>query len=132
MPNMSIQQLYCISFPQRSHMCHIDEIANLVHSFDIFHWDTCCLCQCIPTISFFSLSDSCDVFDVFAFEVHSMYNKIKLSLWPCYQAKIFLLYCLTLFWISCSFFSIYLVCTYFCEDKYLRDVVHLETYTHER
>ena len=80
----------------------------------------------------FSLSDSCDVFDVFVFEVHSMYNKIKLSLWPCYQAKIFLLYCMTLLWISCSFFNIYFVCTCFFEDKYLRDAVHLETYTNER
>ena len=80
----------------------------------------------------FSLSDSCDVFIEFVFEVHLIFNKINLSLWPCYQAKIFLLYCLTSFWISCSFFSIYLVCTCFFEDKYLHDVDHLETYTHER
>ena len=99
--------------------------------FVSFLGDTCCLLQCISTTSF-SLSDSCDVFGVFEFEVHSMYNKIKLSLWPCYQAKILLLYCMTFLWISCSFFSIYLVCTCFFEDKYLRDVVHLETYTHER
>ena len=96
-----------------------------------FLCDTCCLLQCISTISF-SLSDSCDIFVVSIFEVHSIYNKIKLSLWPCYQAKTLLLYCMTSFWISCSFFSIYFVCTCFFEDKYLRDVVHLETYTHER
>ena len=39
---------------------------------------------------------------------------------------------MTLLCISYSFFSIYFVCTCFFEDKYLRDVVHLETYTHER
>ena len=61
-----------------------------------------------------------------------MYNKINLSLWTCYQAKILLLYCMTLLWISCSLFGIYFVCTCFFEDKYLRHVVHLETYTHER
>ena len=93
--------------------------------------DTCCLLQCIPTISY-PLSDSCDVFEVFVFEVHSIYNKTNLSHWPCYQAKILLSYCMTSLWISCSFFSIYLVCTCLFEDKYLRDVVHLETYTHER
>ena len=83
----------------------------------------------IPTISL-SLSDSCDVFDVF--DVHLIYNKINMSLWPCYQANILWLYYMNSSWISCSFFSIYFVCTCSFEDKYLRDDIHLETYTHER
>jgi hypothetical protein len=29
------------------------------------------------------------------------------------KAKISSVYCMTLFWISCSFLSIYFVCTYF-------------------
>ena len=94
-----------------------------------FIYDTCCLLQYIPTISV-SLSDSCDVFDVF--DVHLIYNKINMSLWPCYQANILLLYCMTSLGISSSLFNIYLVCTCFFEDKYLRDVAHLETYTHKR
>ena len=96
-----------------------------------FLCDTCCLLQCIPTISL-SLSDSCDVFGVCVFEVHSIYNKINLSLWPCYQANTLFLYCMTSFWVSCSFFNIYFVCPCFYKDKYTHDVVHLEIYTHER
>ena len=106
-------------------MCNIDEFAKFVVI------DTCCLLQCIPTISL-SLSDSCDVFGVCVFEVHSIYNKINLSLWPCYQANILFLYCMTSFWISCPFFNIYFVCPCFYKDKYTHDVVHLEIYTHER
>ena len=56
-----------------------------------FTCDTCCLLQYISTTSF-SLSDSCDVFGVFVFEAHLMYNKINMSLWPCYQANILWLY----------------------------------------
>ena len=99
--------------------------------FVSFLGDTCCFLQCIPTTPC-SLSDSCDVFGVFVFEVYSIYNQINMSLWPCYQANILLLYYMNSSWISCSLFSIYFMCTCFFEDKYLRDVVHLETYTHER
>ena len=94
-----------------------------------FPCDTCCFSQSISTI-LCSLFASCDAFDVVCLKSF-LYHKRKLSLWPCYQAKIFLLYCLTSFWISCSFFSIYFVCTCFF-GEYFRDVVHLETYTHER
>ena len=54
----------------------------------------------------FSLSDSCDVVDVIVFEAHLVYNKINMSLWPCYQANILWLYYMNSSWISCSFFSV--------------------------
>jgi hypothetical protein len=49
-----------------------------------------------------SLVDSCDVFDVFWGWSSSTYNKINLSLWPCFKAKILLVFCMTSFEISCS------------------------------
>jgi hypothetical protein len=69
---------------------------------------------------------------VFEFEAHLVYNKIKLSLWPYIQANILLLYYMTSFWISCSFFCIYFVCTCFFADKYLCDVFYLEKLIHMR
>ena len=62
-----------------------------------------------------------------------MYHKRKLSLWPCYQAKIFLVCFMTSFGYHVLFFCIYFVCTCFFVDKYLRDVVYLRNlYTWER
>ena len=61
-----------------------------------------------------------------------MYHKIKLSLWPCFQAKVLLVCFMTYFGYHVLFRFIYFVCTCFFMYKYLRDVVYLETYTHER
>jgi hypothetical protein len=43
----------------------------------------------------------------------SIYNKINWASGHALKAKISLVYCLTLFWISCSIISIYFVCTCF-------------------
>jgi hypothetical protein len=51
-----------------------------------FFYCTFCLFHCIPTI-YFSLIDGCNLCFFLKFEVHYMYNKKKLSLWPCYQTN---------------------------------------------
>jgi hypothetical protein len=43
-----------------------------------------------------------------------------------------LVFCMTSFWYHVLLLNIYFMCTCFFVVKYLRDVVYLETYTHER
>src|SRR4051812_47493985 len=61
-----------------------------------------------------------------------MYNKIYVSLWPCFEAKILLVYVVTSFLLPCALLYIFLVCACFFMGICLCDVIHLETYTHMR
>ena len=62
-----------------------------------------------------------------------MYNKIKLSLWPCYQAKI-LIGILHDFVLDIMLFLVYLfcVCMFLCGEISLWYCPLRETYTHKR
>ena len=62
----------------------------------------------------------CDSCDVFVGVWRSlMFNKINLSLWPCFLAKILLALSMIFVCISCAFLSIHFVCTCFFVDEYL-------------
>ena len=62
-----------------------------------------------------------------------MYNEIKLSLWPCYSAKILIgiLHDFVLD-IMLYFLCIYFVCACFLVDKHLCNIVRLEKLIHIR
>ena len=124
-PNMSIQQYYCLSFPQSALICNIDTFANLSLSM----W-SCYLSQSISTI-LCSLLASCDVFSGVCLksmnvpeekiEPLAMLSSKKSSWYVSWLLLNIMLY----------FVCIYFVCTCFFVDKDLSEIVYLETYTRE-
>jgi hypothetical protein len=114
-----------------SHMCNIDEFAKC-SSFVWYPY----LWYLFPLSKhhnyLISLVDICDVFDVFVFEVHQHTIRLNWAFGHALKQKILLVFCMTSFWYHVLLFNIYFMCTCFFVVKYLRDVVYLETYTHER
>ena len=95
-----------------------------------FSCDTCCLYQSIPTI----LCSLILVVMSLMLCIWSplMYHKRKVSLWPCYKAKILLVCFMTLFGYHALLFSTYFVRTCFFKDINLSDLCLLRNlYTWE-
>jgi hypothetical protein len=122
---------YCISIPQYLTCAILMNLQNVVLSFGILICDTCFRYQSITTI-FFPLLIIVIFFDVFVFEVHQHTIRLNWAFGHALKQKILLVFCMTSFWYHVLLLNIYSMCTCFCVVKYLRDVVYLETYTHDR